>query len=256
MLFLQRRVKDVRTLLFPLWNCLFWNDHGSQKLISTPFDIKDIFFGMVSAVNNNDTLLTVTVLNSINPSSPLVCFSKNVREHIKLTVLLQERTKSYFSTTKNESPFHFSNNSYHFLSISKHVKKKSLINKYIQCCAKVLRANFDEYRQKPAIFWRKWKFFEVSKKFGSTIVLTWSIFRLIVRNIARNFERYFFGGNECFEILFVCNKAEVKFRSFPAMLWVNICSHVLMATTIKGRVRMATVICIYYKRLCALITLQ
>ena len=78
-------------------------------------------------------------------------------------------------------------------------------------------------------------------------------FRKIFRLVKRMFKQSFV---ECFKISFVCNKAEVKFRSFPAMLWVNICGHVLMATTIKGRVRMATVICIYYKRLRSLITLH
>ena len=39
--------------------CFHWNDYEnnnivkSQKLISAPFDIKDIFFGIVHAVNNN-----------------------------------------------------------------------------------------------------------------------------------------------------------------------------------------------------------
>ena len=59
-----------------------------------------------------------------------------------------------------------------------------------------ISSNFDEYRRKPAIFRRKRKFFEVSKKFRSAIVLTCSIFRLIVRNIAQNFERYFVWWNE------------------------------------------------------------
>ena len=59
-----------------------------------------------------------------------------------------------------------------------------------------ISSNFDEYRRKPAIFQRIRKFFEVSKKFWSAIVLTCSIFRLIVRNITRNFERYFVWWNE------------------------------------------------------------
>ena len=61
MLFLQQRVRDIKTFLFPLWNCVsFWIDHQvnnnlkSQKLISAPFDTKNIFFGIIPhAVNNN-----------------------------------------------------------------------------------------------------------------------------------------------------------------------------------------------------------
>ena len=55
--------KKLETLEHFCFHCeivpLFWNDREinnilkSQKLISAPFDIKDIFFGIVHAVNNN-----------------------------------------------------------------------------------------------------------------------------------------------------------------------------------------------------------
>ena len=55
--------KELETLEHFCFLCeimsLFWNDYEvntilkSQKLISASFDIKDIFFGIVHAVNNN-----------------------------------------------------------------------------------------------------------------------------------------------------------------------------------------------------------
>ena len=59
-----------------------------------------------------------TALSSTNPPSPLAYFSKNVREHIKLNVLLREITKNYIFTIKNGSPYsHYWINSYHQLSL-------------------------------------------------------------------------------------------------------------------------------------------
>ena len=70
--------------------------------------------------------------NSINPPSLLDCFLKNVRERIKLNVLLREETKSFFFTTKkNGSPSHFSNNSYDFFFVSK-LEGLSMLKKFIE----------------------------------------------------------------------------------------------------------------------------
>ena len=56
---------------------------------------------------------------------------------------------------------------------------------------------------------------ETSCKISNDILFGETNFQAKFRWVFRNFV-------ECFEISFVFNKAEVKFRSFPAMLWVNI----------------------------------
>ena len=99
----------------------------NHKSLFPLFDIKDIFFGIVHAVNNN-VLINYIILegkyfiyrSKLNkfPFS-ISLFLKNARERMKWNVLLQEGTKSYFPTTKHGSPAHFSNNSYHFLFVSK-----------------------------------------------------------------------------------------------------------------------------------------
>ena len=124
------RNEETETLEHFFFYCervrIFWNEVNnilqSQKLISIPFDVKDIFFGMVHKVNNK-VLINYIILegkyfiyrSKLNKSpSPLAYFWENVREHIKLNVLLREITKIYIFTIKNGSPYSlFWINSYH-----------------------------------------------------------------------------------------------------------------------------------------------
>ena len=122
--------EEIETLEHFFFYCervrIFWNEVNnilqSQKLFSIPFDVKDIFFGMVHTVNNK-VLINYIILegkysiyrSKLNKSPLFISlFLEKCKRTYQIERFIARNNKLYIFTIKNGSPYsHFWINSYH-----------------------------------------------------------------------------------------------------------------------------------------------